>query len=164
MALGRRKKAAATGGGAAGGAAAVVPRERSLLWMHGLLCGALTALALPTAILAAGLLGPAVAVFVMDAAPGRPVGRAVLLFGAAGSVGTLFALWNGGHSVPLALGLLFDPANVGIAWVASAGGWLAAEALPVLVRVGSDALAASRAARLRAEIAKHEEAWKQAGG
>jgi hypothetical protein len=162
MALGRRTKATGAGGPEGGAAiAGVVPRERSLLWLHGLLCGALVALALPTAILAAGLLGPAVAMFAIDAAPGRSMGRAALLFGAAGSVGTLFALWDGGHAVPLALGLLFDPASVGLAWGTSACGWLAAEALPVLVRVGADMLAASRAARLRAEISMHEAAWKE---
>jgi len=152
MALRRKKVAAGT-----------VPCERSLLWLHGMLCGALAVLALPTAILAAGLLGPAVTVFLMDRTSGRPAGRAVLLFGAAGSVNTLFVLWNDGHSVPMALTLLFDPSAVGMAWAASAGGWLAAQALPVLVRVGSDALAASRAARLRADLARYEEVWKEPG-
>ena len=146
---------------AAGAAASVATRERSLLWLHGLLCGALAALALPTAVLAAGLLGPAVAAFAMDAAPGRPVGRSVLLLGAAGSLRAFFALWNGGHSLPLAIGMLLDPQIVGIAWLASAAGWVTAESFPVLVQVAMEVLAASRAARLRAEIAKHEEAWKE---
>jgi len=146
---------------AAGAAASVPPRERSLLWLHGLLCGALAALASPTALLAAGLLGPAVAMFAMDGAPGRPVGRSVLLFGAAGSLRAFFALWDGGHSLPLAIGMLLDPQTVGIAWLASAAGWLSAESLPVLAQVTMETLASSRAARLRAEIARHEEAWKE---
>ena len=44
------------------------------------------------------------------------------------------------------------------------GGWLAAEALPVLVGVAADALAASRAARLRAELEKYDKDWAREEG
>ena len=135
------------------------PAQRSLVWLQGLVCGALATVATPTALLVAGLLAPVGLALFLDRVPGRPVVRTVLLFGLAGGIGSLRALWGAGHSVSIALALLGDPAALLPAWGAAAIGWLLAELAPLGVRMGLEIACRSRIGQLRAARARYEAEW-----
>lgn len=146
---------------AAKGAAAVAgPRQHSLVWLQGLLCGALVMLAPPTALLIGVLLGPAIVAALFDRQPGRPRARSIGLFGMAASVDPLRTLWLGGHNMAVAGALLANLHVVAAAWAAAAAGWLLAEGAPVAVRAVLETLSVSRAARLRASRARLAEEWR----
>jgi hypothetical protein len=145
---------------AAKGVAVGTPRQHSLVWLQGLLCGALVMLAPPTALLIGVLLGPAILAALFDHQPGRPRSRSIGLFGMAGSVDPLRTLWLGGHSMAVAGALVANLRVVGVAWAAAAAGWLLAEAAPVAVRAVLETLSVSRAARLRASRARLAQAWR----
>ena len=139
--------------------AAAQPRQHSLVWLQGLLCGAVATLATPTALLLGVLLGPALLAIPLDHEPGRPRARAIALCGMAGAIGPLRTLWTTGHSIAIATALLGDLRVVGTAWAAAAGGWLLAEITPIAVRATLDALSIARASQLRAERARVLEIW-----
>jgi hypothetical protein len=127
--------------------------------VQGLGCGAVVALAAPTALLALLLLMPAVVAAVFDPSPQRRAARPVLLWGGAASVAPMVALWTDGHTLSHALALASDLPVLARSWAAQAAGWLAAELLPLLIAAGLHAAAATRAARLRAERARHAAEW-----
>jgi apolipoprotein N-acyltransferase len=135
------------------------PRQRSMIWLQGLACGAVATLAPPTALLMGVLLGPALLALLVDRQPGRPKARSVALFGMAASVEALRSLWVGGHTISAAVALMGDLQVVATAWVAAAGGWLLAEAAPIAVRATLDLLSSSRAARLRGLRAHLASEW-----
>src|SRR5579872_3466908 len=134
------------------------PRQHSLVWLQGLLCGALATLATPTALLLGVLLGPALLAAFLDAEQGKPVGRSVVLFSMAASVEPLKTLWMSGHTMQVAATLVGDLQVVGYAWTAAAG-WLLAQILPIAVRTVLDALGLARSAQLRTERAKLVSEW-----
>lgn len=135
------------------------PRQHSLVWLQGLLCGALATLATPTAVLLGVLLGPALLAMLLDREPGKPTGRSVALCAMAASVDPLKTLWLAGHSMATATALLSNMQITGTAWSAAAAGWLVAQIMPTAVRTALEALSIARAVRLRAERAKLVEAW-----
>ena len=55
-------------------------RQRSFVWLQGLLCGALATLATPTALLLGVLLAPALLAIALDQDAGRPRARSIALF------------------------------------------------------------------------------------
>jgi hypothetical protein len=130
-----------------------------MIWLQGLLCGALATLATPTALLLAVLLGPALLALLLDRQPGRPKGRSVALCAMAAAVNPLRILWTSGHTIAVATTILTNPRVLGIAWSAAAAGWLLAEIAPIGVRAVQEALLMSRAARLRAARARLVEEW-----
>jgi hypothetical protein len=132
---------------------------RSFVWVQGLLCGALATLATPLAVLLAFLLAPGIIASFLDRSPGRPVARAVLLFGAAASVAPAKQLWEGGMSMPACIQIMTDPIVFGTAWAAAAAGWLGGEIAPIIVGMVLDASRKSRAAKLEAARAKYAEEW-----
>ena len=132
---------------------------RSLIWVQGLLCGGLVALATPTALLVGVLFLPALIAGAMDRLPGKPIARSIALFGFCGVVGPVLGLWSAGHTLAAAAMLATDLDNLMIAWGMAAAGWLLAELAPVVVRAVLEALSLSRAARLRAERARYEAEW-----
>ena len=125
-------------------------RQHSLIWLQGLLCGALATLATPTAMLLGVLLAPGLLALVLDQDQGRPRARCILLCGMAAAIEPLRSLWTLGHTMATATALLGDVRNVGTAWSAAAGGWLLAEAAPVATRVALEAISIARSAKLRA--------------
>jgi hypothetical protein len=135
------------------------PAQRSLIWLQGLVCGALVTVATPTALLVAGLLAPAAVAYYLDRVPGRPVVRTVLLFGLAGGIGALRTLWGTGHNVSVALALLGDPAALLPAWGAAAIGWLLAELAPLGVRLALEIACRTRISELRVARARYEAEW-----
>jgi hypothetical protein len=134
-------------------------RPNSLIWLQGLLCGAVATLATPTALLLGVLLAPALLATVLDQEPARPRARSIALCGMAASVGPLRTLWISGHSLATASALLGNVQIVGTAWSAAAGGWLLAEITPLAVRAALEALSIARTSRLEAERARLTEAW-----
>jgi membrane-associated phospholipid phosphatase len=144
---------------ASSGTVAATPRQHSMVWLQGLLCGAMAMLAPPTALLLGVLLGPAVLALMLDRQPGRPRARSIALFGMAASVDPLRTLWVSGHAMTDAAALLGDLHVLGIA-AAAAAGWLLAEAAPVAVRATLEALTISRTARLRALRSRLSEEWR----
>jgi hypothetical protein len=153
------KQKSARNPGSASAIATTPRRQHSLVWVQGLLCGALVTLATPTALLLGVLLGPALLAIVFDRDPGRPRARSIALCGMAAAVGPLRILWTTDHSLAHATALLSNLHVVGTAWIAAAAGWLLAEIVPVTIRAALDGLSVARAARLRAERAKLVEAW-----
>ncbi len=139
--------------------AARAPRQHSLIWLQGLLCGAVATLATPTALLIGVLLGPALLAIALDREPGRPRARSIALCSMAAAVEPLRTLWSAGHSMATATALLGNVHVLATAWSAAAAGWLLAEATPMAVRAALEALSIARAARLRAERAKLVETW-----
>jgi hypothetical protein len=130
-----------------------------LIWLQGLLCGALATLATPTALLLGVLLAPAIAAVLFDRETGRPRARSIALCGMAAAVDPLRTLWTSGHSLAIASALLGNLQVLGTAWSAAAGGWLLAEIMPLAVRAVLEALSIARTSRLQAERARLIEAW-----
>lgn len=137
--------------------AATAPR--SLIWLQGLLYGAVVTLATASALLGAILLAPAVLASRLDDEPGRPIARVVLVCGLAGAIHPLYALWQGGHTIGFAVFLLGDMRVLALAWGAGIAGWFIAELAPVGVRVGLELSALTRTTRLRAQRAQLERDW-----
>jgi hypothetical protein len=150
------KTAKAAGGTGAGGQPA---EGKSIVWLSGLACGVLAAVAPGIATLAAGLLTPGLVALWLDHEPGRPVARTVLTCGLAGCVQPVITLWNTGQSFDTALSIVTDPAMAGIAWGAAAAGWLLTQLAPLIVRVVLEAGSLARATRLRAARGRVIEAW-----
>jgi hypothetical protein len=133
--------------------------NRSVVWLSGLACGVLTAIAPGVATLAAGLLLPGMVALKLDQEPGRPVARTVLTCGLAGCVQPVITLWNAGQSFDAAVAILSDPAVIGIAWSAAAAGWLLSQLAPLIVRMVLEAAALARATGLRLTRGRVAEAW-----
>ena len=135
------------------------PRQRSLVWLQGLLCGAVVTLAPSTALLLGVLLGPALLALILDRQSGRPRARSIALCSMAASVDPLRALWASDHSISAASALLGNLSIVAAAWSAGAAGWLLAEIAPLGVRAALEAISLTRAARLRAARVQLMEEW-----
>jgi len=130
-----------------------------VIWLSGLACGALVAIAPGIATVAAGLLAPGAVALRLDREPGRPVARTVLTCGLAGCVHPVMMLWNTGQSFDTAIAIVSDPAIVGIAWSAAAAGWLLTQLAPLAVRAVLEATALTRSTRLRAARSRIGEIW-----
>jgi hypothetical protein len=91
------------------------PRQHSLVWLQGLLCGAMATLATPTALLMGVLLGPALLAILLDHEPGRPRARSIALCSMAASIDPLRTLWTVGHTIATAMALLSNIRVVGLA-------------------------------------------------
>jgi hypothetical protein len=141
------------------GKAEVAANNRSVVWLSGLACGVLAAIAPGIATLAIWLLAPGVVALKLDQEPGRPVARTVLTCGLAGCVHPVITLWNAGQSFTAAVAIVTDPATIGIAWSAAAAGWLLTQIAPLAVRAALEAVALARSTRLRAARSRIADAW-----
>jgi hypothetical protein len=133
--------------------------HRSVIWLSGLACGVLAAIAPGIATVAAGLLAPGVIALRLDREPGRPVARTVLTFGLAGCVHPMITLWNTGQSFETAIAIVTDTPTIGLAWSAAAAGWLLTQIAPLAVRAALEAVALARSTRLRAARSRLADAW-----
>jgi hypothetical protein len=131
----------------------------SMLWLQGMACGAVLTFATPAALLGGTLMAPALIALLADREPGRPVTRAVLLFGGSVSIEPLWRLCLSGDSMATALEIMSDPAMLAFAWIAAAFGWAMCEVLPVLLENGSRLAEAARVAAWKAELKRIEEEW-----
>ena len=137
----------------------VAGSHRSVIWLSGLTCGALVAIAPGIATVAAGLLLPGIVALKFDHESGRPIARTVLTCGLAGCVHPVITLWNSGQSFDAATSIVTDPATLGYAWSAAAAGWLLTQITPLAVRAALEAAAMARSARLRASRSRIAETW-----
>ena len=132
---------------------------RPVVWLSGLACGVLVAIAPGVATVAGGLLAPGLVAARLDREPGHAVARTVLTCGLAGCVQPVITLWNMGQSFDTALAILSDPTTIALAWSLAAAGWLMTQVAPLLVRMALEAAALARTTRLRAMRARIAEAW-----
>jgi hypothetical protein len=130
-----------------------------VVWLSGLACGVMVAIAPGVATVVAGLLAPGLVALKLDRQPGRAMARTVLTCGLAGCVQPIMALWNLGQSFDTAVTILEDPATIATAWGLAAAGWLTTEVAPLVVRAALEAAALARATRLRALRGRIAEAW-----
>jgi hypothetical protein len=135
------------------------PRGAAGIWLVGLICGALVALATPYAVVAGAFLAPGLLLIFLDTGSGRPVAGPVLMIGAATLVRPGMALWAAGHQMGSALSLVGDPRALAISWALQGLGWLVIELGPSLIRLVFDASAQTRALRLRHARAQIEAEW-----
>jgi hypothetical protein len=131
----------------------------SLLWLQGLVCGAVLTFATPVAVLLGVLLAPSVVAAVMDSAPNRAMTRAVFLSGLAFTLGPLWHLFVEGRGMQTAVDLIGDPYVLGPAWLAGACGWALCEVLPVVLRSFAELRTTTRIAALKAEAAALRQDW-----
>jgi hypothetical protein len=142
-----------------GGKVEAAGSHRSVIWLSGLACGILAAIAPGIATVAAGLLAPGAIALRLDREPGRPIARTVVTCGLAGCVHPVMTLWNAGQSLGAAIAIVTDPVTISIAWSAAAAGWLLTQIAPLAVRVGLEAVALARSTRLRAARSRISDAW-----
>jgi hypothetical protein len=139
--------------------AAASGKTGSLVWVQGLACGVLAALAPSLALMVGVLLGPGILALALDHEQGKPVARAVLLCGLAACVDPVRRLWTSGHGMEIGTALISDIGTVGGAWSAAAAGWIISELTPIGVRAVLEAGTMTRAARLRSQRGKLAEEW-----
>ena len=131
----------------------------STVWLQGLACGALVALATPVAALAALLMVPSMAAFLLEHPASRVAARVALLCGLAAAAAPLAALWQSSQGVGAAIAAASDGGVLIGCWAAQAAGWLLTHLAPLLTRLALDMYARTVAARLRAERAHYEAEW-----
>jgi hypothetical protein len=129
------------------------------MWLQGLACGALAALAPGMALLAGMLLAPGLLALFLDRQPGKPVARAVILFALAACVTPLRAAWDSGQGPDAAVAQLSDLRVIGTVWSAAGAGWLLTQLTPVVIAMALEAASMARASRLRAERDRLAEEW-----
>ena len=139
--------------------ASVTKPVRNWVWLQGLICGGLIAWQPATATLGAILLAPGLIAYFTDRSPARPVGRAVLLFGATIAPHSLITLWHAGNSVAASLAMAGDLRRIAVAWAVQAGGWLLVELAPLAARLVLDAKAQARIAILRRQRVRLQDEW-----
>lgn len=135
------------------------PRPGKGQWLPALACGLVILFARPTAMLLLIFLLPSAMALVSDRSPGRPVARAVLLFGLAAACHPLDILWRSGHRMEDAMALATDLPTIATAWAAQAGGWLLTQLLPIVMTAALEAQARAEAARLAKRRADLLEEW-----
>jgi hypothetical protein len=133
--------------------------NRSLIWLSGLACGVLAAVAPGVAVVGAGLLAPGIVALRLDQDAGKPMARTVLTCGLAACVQPVITLWNTAQSFGTAVAIVTDPGTIGLAWAAAAGGWLLTQIMPLVVRAALEAVALAQTTRLRAARSRIAEAW-----
>ena len=133
--------------------------RRSWLWLQGAVGGGIAVTAPGSAILVAVLLCPAIVFYATEPAPGRPVGKIMLLTGSAALFMPLRTLWEHGGSLPGALDLLADPGCPLLAWVSCGAGWLMCELLQIATRLTLTAQTKHRVMALERERIEITEEW-----
>lgn len=131
----------------------------SLIWAQGIAFGVVAALMPTTAALVATLLAPGLLALVLDRQAGRPIARAMLLFGLAAAAIPLRQLWDTPLDIQTSLLAVAQLETLGVAWLAAATGWFLSELFPVAIHVMLDAGSKARTSRLRATREKLLETW-----
>jgi hypothetical protein len=139
-------------------AVATKPR-RSYLWLQGVACGGMAAVAPGVACLLATLLAPAWLMYATERTPGHPVARTMLLMGTAAALWPLRVLWDHGLSLISALDLLGDPMTPLLSWTACGAGWLIIEFVTVTAAQVARVADGRATSRLRDERAVLEKEW-----
>jgi hypothetical protein len=131
----------------------------SMLWLQGLVCGALLAFAPATALLLVVLLAPALACLATDTEPGRGMTRAVALACVAGALPPVWHLWMAHDTMEMALALLLQPLTLCLAWGAGACSWALCQVLPVLLQSLWNVRETVRARAIKTELKRLKDEW-----
>lgn len=135
--------------------------QRHLPMIQGVAIGVLAIMATPSAVLCLALLMPTLLTMVADGLPGRPVGRAVLLFGLAGACGPAVALWRSNRGLDGAIALATDPHTLALSWALQAAGWLVAQSLPLAIGYYQEAMARLEIGELERRREKTAAQWPE---
>jgi hypothetical protein len=129
-------------------------------WLPGIVAGLGVAVSPASILLLAAFLMPVVPIALfLDGTPGRRVGRAALLFGLATCFEPLWRLWQDGGGVGTALDELARPTTLFTAWLATAAGWLVAEASLAALRLLHDARRNRELGRIDDRLVDLEREW-----
>jgi len=129
----------------------------SLVWVQGLACGGMAALAPLAMAQVAALLAPALVALMIDKRPGKPVARVMLLFALAASVEPIRVAWATGTGPTM--DRVLDPTAAMGAWLAAGAGWLLAQVVPLFVGAVVDATHRRRAEQLRGQRVALVRTW-----
>jgi hypothetical protein len=135
------------------------PAKASMLWVQGLVCGALLAFATPTALVLGVLMAPALICLLAERGPRHGIARAVALCCGAACLAPVWHLWMSDNGMGTALSILAEPLAVVLAWGSGACAWALCQLLPVLVRTAWDAKEAARAKAIQKQLALYREEW-----
>lgn len=135
------------------------PRRAGAIWLVGLVCGAVIALATPYAVLAGAVLVPGLLVMLLDTGPERSMATPVLTIGVATLVQPALSLWAAGHQMSAAVAIATDPRSIAACWAWQGLGWLVMELGPPLIRITLDGTAKARTLHLRHQRAQLEAEW-----
>lgn len=138
---------------------APVRAKGSLLWLQGLVCGAILTFAPASAVMLGVLLAPAFLCLAADTEPGRGVTRAVTLACMAGALSPIWHLWMAHDSMEAAVVLLCDPMSLTMAWGAGACAWALCQVVPVLLQAVWNMRETIRAHAIEAELKRLREEW-----
>lgn len=119
----------------------------SLIWLQGMACGGMAALAPVATAQVLTLLAPGLVFLMLDEQEGKPVARAMLMFGLAAGIEPIRSAWASGSG--LGWDRVIDTQAIMMAWLAAAIGWLLANVLPVLIGLAVDSSHQTRADALR---------------
>jgi hypothetical protein len=109
--------------------------------------------------LAGLLLLPGIGARLVEQTPGRPMTRAMILFGLAASAPAATRLWMAGGGWDAGVDVALDPLAIARAWAAQATAWIVAESLPVLLIARADLTARAQLRTLRAARTVLEQEW-----
>lgn len=139
------------------------PARKPVVIKHQLLltlvCVVLLAAALPTALMLAIALLPAICAFMIDRTPGRYATISVGMLNIAGTWPFLLKLWTTGHSVVNAMKIVLDPFAWLIIYSAAGAGWLLYFSFPSCVSMCMSVFAGHRVAQLRQQQKKLIDEW-----
>ncbi len=130
-----------------------------MLWLQGLVCGAILTFAPATAVMLGVLLAPAWATLAADTEPGRGTTRAVTLACMAGALSPVWHLWLAHGRMDVAVLILCDPLSLALAWGAGASAWALCQVLPVFLQAIWNMRETIRARAIEAELKRLNEEW-----
>jgi hypothetical protein len=131
----------------------------SMMWLQGLVCGALLAFAPAMALLLAVLMAPALASLAADLEKGRGMTRSVAIACAGGALAPAWHLWLAQDEIGAALALLSDPLNLVLAWGGGACAWALCQVVPALLQSVWSVRESVRAHKIEAEMQQIREEW-----
>jgi len=137
---------------------------KALPWYGGLACGFLFAISLPTAVLLAVTLAPAVLVAAFDQEAGRFAARPTALFSSMVTIPMLPPLWASNHSVGAALRVITDIDMLLLVALSGFVGYALARVVPIAAAVTLEKKAQEQAGLIRERLAKIREDWDDIEG
>jgi hypothetical protein len=134
-----------------------------ILLAVGLACGSAMAVAPDIAAAALVLQIPGAVALLLDPSPGRAIGKTMLLCQGAASVRPIESIWFQCDHIRVCVAMATQQSNVLTVLLAAAGGFVLAQALPLMLKVLDDARIKIRAEHLAAQRQKLVAEWELEG-
>jgi hypothetical protein len=131
-----------------------------MLLIVGLGCGAIIAVTPDIAAAILVLLLPGIISLLIDPTPGRGVGRTILLFQAAASVGPVSQIWYQCDGLNACVSMATDRRTVLVVMLAGGFGFVLTLILPMILKVVDDGRMQIRRSRLVEERQKLVDEWE----